>query len=80
MKGIQLSFTNGIESPLFETENGSKLPLKEIDVDISKRIARLGIYVSLEHKTKRTIKGIQMLGAEGQIVKNKENTMLGLAQ
>ena len=57
LKGIQLKFTNGIESPLFETSTGSKLPEQETSIDISSRIARVGVYVSHFHKTRRPILG-----------------------
>lgn len=45
LKGIQLCFTNDVESEMFETEKGRELKIKEQDVDISKRIARIGLYV-----------------------------------
>ena len=65
LKGIKMCFTNDVESDMFETEAGQELKTKEQDIDISKRIARVGVYVCHQQKTKRSILGIQLLGEEG---------------
>ena len=72
LKGIKMCFTNDIESDMFETEAGQQLKIKEQDIDISKRIARIGVYVCHQQKTNRSILGIQFLGEEGMTVKNYE--------
>ena len=46
LSGIQLMFTNGVETPLFEAANAVNKELQTFDIDITKRIKKIGILVS----------------------------------
>ena len=39
-------FTNGVETPLFEAANAVNKELQTFDIDITKRIKKIGILVS----------------------------------
>ena len=46
LSGIQLMFTNGVESPIFESDTSRDRELTTIDIDISKSVRKLGLLVS----------------------------------
>ena len=41
LSGIELIFTNGVSTPMFDTEKSSSDDIKTIDIDINKPIVRI---------------------------------------
>ena len=69
MAGLQLKFTNGIESPMFQThtvaglnETG-KYAVKSVEVDITKKIRRVSFKI---RKTDKMMFAMKFIGEQGE--------------
>ena len=49
LSGIQLMFTNGVESPIFESETSRDRELSTVDIDITRTIRKVGLLLSNSH-------------------------------
>ena len=45
LSGIQLLFTNGIESPIFDTEVDEQKSMKYVEIEVLERVAEVYYYV-----------------------------------
>ena len=51
LMGLQLRFSNGLETPLFETANASNInKVSEKEIEFEKRIAKVKVYLSTSSK------------------------------
>ena len=64
LKGIQLQFTNDVETPMFQTKWGDQLISSEIMIDQNKPIRMIGLLLS----NRNTIRGIRLLGESGEVL------------
>ena len=60
---IQLNFTYGVTTPVFDTEIAETIPLKEKIVEIYDRIVEVHLYV-----TEDRIQGIKFFNAKGRAI------------
>ena len=50
LRGIQFSLSNGVTSPLIETPEGKRLPLQSVNLDTTKTIKKVSVYVAPENE------------------------------